>query len=239
MDAWGVETSRARDSRFIIRGDADKRRHLGGNRWLVGQSGKRLEKRPKVRQRLRSHLPSQNEGQRDQDAIIIGSLYRKGQAAILDSVKYYLQAGRKLTQKKDSLPHGKWVPWLRGNADVLGFRHRTTASRLMKAAAANDASTHHLNDSEAIRIDRKLWGNLAAASMSEPEFNEFGSDKKKSPTKRSATELIDRCIEDVHAIIEHVITDLRRAHAPRAKFELLFEALGEIIVDLRRQALDS
>ena len=52
---------------------------------------------------------------------------------------------------------------------------------------------------------------------------------------RSATEVADRCIETVHAIIEYTITDLRRAQAPLAKFDLLFEALGEIIVDVQRQ----
>ena len=56
---------------------------------------------------------------------------------------------------------------------------------------------------------------------------------------RSATEVADRCIETVHAIIEYIITDLRRAQAPRAKFDLLFEALGEIIVDVQRQTLDA
>lgn len=56
---------------------------------------------------------------------------------------------------------------------------------------------------------------------------------------RSATEVADRCIETVHAIIEYTITDLRRAQAPRAKFDLLFEALGEIIVDVQRQTLDA
>jgi hypothetical protein len=197
---------------------------------------KTLEERP----RRRSHLASQNEGRRDQDAVVIGSLYRKGRAAILDSVKYYLKAGRRLIQKKESMPHGEWVPWLRANADVLGFKHRTTASRLMKAAAANVASTHHLKNFDAIRIDRKLWGNLAAAIMSDAEFKEVEPNKKKKlPTKRSATDVADRCIEDVRAIIEHAVTELRGAHAPRAKFELLFEALGEIIVDLQRLALDA
>lgn len=56
---------------------------------------------------------------------------------------------------------------------------------------------------------------------------------------RSATEVADRCIETVHAIIEYTITDLRRAQAPLAKFDLLFEALGEIIVDVQRQTLDA
>jgi hypothetical protein len=191
--------------------------------------------RPKVR--LLSRVASQNEERRDQDAVVIGSLYRKGRAAILDSLKYYLKAGQKLIQKKDSMRHGEWVPWLQANTDVLGFKHRTTASRLMKAAGANDASTHHLNNEEkAIQIDRKLWGNLVAASLSEAHFKKVESVKKmKAPTKRSATEVADRCIEAVRAIIECTVTDLRRVHAPRAKFELLFEALGEIIVDLQRQ----
>jgi hypothetical protein len=142
-------------------------------------------------------------------------------------------------QKKDSMPYGEWVPWLRANADVLGFEHRTTASRLMKAAAVNDASTHHLSEAEAIQINRKLWGNMAAASMPEAGFKEVEAKKKTSLAKRSATEIADRCIETVRAFIERTITELRRAHAPRAKFELLFEALGEIIVDVQRQTIDA
>jgi hypothetical protein len=137
------------------------------------------------------------------------------------------------------MPHGEWVPWLRANANLLGFKHRTTASRLMKAAVANDASTHQLSEVEAIRIDRKLWGNLAAATMPEAEFKEVEARKKKSPARRSATEIADRCIEAVRAVVERTITQLRRAHAPRAKFELLFEALGETIVDVQRQTIDT
>jgi hypothetical protein len=198
-----------------------------------------LEERPRVRPRVRSQVASQSEERRDQDAVAIGSLYRNGREAIVDGVRYYLQAGRKLIQKKDSMPHGEWVPWLRANADVLGFEHRTTASRLMKAAAVNDASTHHLSEAEAIQINRKLWGNMAAASMPEAGFKEVEAKKKTSLAKRSATEIADRCIETVRAFIEHTITELRRAHAPRAKFELLFEALGEIIVDVQRQTIDA
>ena len=109
----------------------------------------------------------------------------------------------------------------------------------MKAAAVNDASTHHLSEAGAIQINRKLWGNMAAASMPEAGFKEVEAKKKTSLTKRSATEIADRCIETVRAFIEHTITELRRAHAPRAKFELLFEALGEIIVDVQRQTIDA
>jgi hypothetical protein len=192
-----------------------------------------------MRPRLRSQVASQSEERRDQDAVEIGTLYRKGREAILESVEYNLQAGRKLIEKKGSMPHGEWVTWLRANADVLGFKHRTTASRLMKAAAANDASTHPLNEAEAIRLNRKLWGNPAAASVLEAEFNGVESKKKKSAKKRSATEVADRCIETVRATIENAITGLLRAHASRAKFELLFEALGEILVDVQRQILEA
>ncbi len=198
-----------------------------------------LEERPRVRPRVHSQVANQSAERRDQDAVAIGTLYRKGREAILDSVRYNLQAGRKLIQKKDSMPHGEWVPWLRANADLLGFKHRTTASRLMKAAAANDASTHHLTEAEAIQINRKFWGNLAAASMPEAVFKEVEAKKRTSLAKRSATEIADRCIEAVRAVIEHTITELRRVHAPRAKFELLFEALGEIIVDVQRQTINA
>ena len=54
---------------------------------------------------------------------------------------------------------------------------------------------------------------------------------------RSATEVADRCIETV--LLLNIPSDLRRAQAPRAKFDLLFEALGEIIVDVQRQTLDA
>jgi Protein of unknown function (DUF3102) len=196
-----------------------------------------LKERPRARRTER--LPdSQNRGRPDPDAVAIGNLYRKGREAIVDSVKLYLQAGRRLIQKKDSMRHGEWAPWLRTNADVLGFRHRTTASRLMKAAAANGASTHPLSEAEAILISRTLWGNPAVAAVPKAKFEETRAEKKKSPRKRSATEIADRCIETVHAILRQAISDLQRAHAPRAKFDLLFEALVEILSDLQSRVLE-
>ncbi len=199
-----------------------------------------LKERPRVRPRARSQVASRSEERRDQDAVAIGTLYRKGREAILESVRYNLQAGRKLIQKKDSMPHGEWVLWLRANADLLGFKHRTTASRLMKAAAANDASTHPLTEVEATQINRKLWGNVAAAGTPRALFKEIEAKEKKSPARRSTTdEIADRCIEAVRAVVERTITQLRRAHAPRAKFELLFEALGETVVDVQRQIIDT
>jgi Protein of unknown function (DUF3102) len=150
----------------------------------------------------------------DEDAIAIGRLYRKGRQAILDGIKFHLQVGRTLIQKKASLNHGEWVPWLRTNADVLGFKHRTTAARLMKAAAANVSSTQPLNSAEAIRFNRTLWGNLIAATAPEAESKQAES-KRKRPTKRSAIEMTDRCIEAVRATIEDAVARLQRVQAPR------------------------
>jgi hypothetical protein len=208
------------------------------SRWMrsMGATSKApLVRRAGARPGVRSQEDSQSGGRLDQDAVVIGGLYRKGRQAMLESVKYHLQAGQKLLQKKRSMSHGAWLPWLRTNADVLGFKHRTTASRLMKAAAVNDASTNPLNEAAAIHINRRLWGNLSAANMPEAEFKEVGPKKKKRPTRRSATEVTEYCIETVRATIRQAITGLRRAHAPRAKFEQLFEALGEILVDIQRQ----
>jgi hypothetical protein len=92
---------------------------------------------------------------------------------------------------------------------------------------------------EAIRVSRELWGNVAAACAPNALFKEVGARKKKSPAPRSATEIADRCIETVRAVVERTIAQLQRVHAPRAKFELLFEALGETIVDVQRQAIDT
>jgi hypothetical protein len=41
-----------------------------------------------MRPRLRSQVASQSEERRDQDAVEIGTLYRKGREAILESVEY-------------------------------------------------------------------------------------------------------------------------------------------------------
>jgi hypothetical protein len=194
-----------------------------------------LQGHPRPRPRVRSQVANQSEQRADEDAVAIGVLYRKGQEAIRDSIKYHLQAGRKLIQKKESMPHGEWVRWLQANAVTLGFKHRTTASRLMKVAAANDALTHPLNEAEAIRINRRLWGNLAAVTVPKAEFNEIAPKRKASLAKRAATDIADECIATVRATIERAIIGLRRANAPWTKFELLFEALAEIVVDVPRQ----
>jgi len=93
----------------------------------------------------------------DQDAVEIGGLYAKAKRATVEALAYAVQCGQRLTAKKDSLPHGAWLPWLKANADVLGFESRVTSARLMKAA--NVSSTTHLSAENALAISRAIWGN--------------------------------------------------------------------------------
>jgi phage N-6-adenine-methyltransferase len=95
----------------------------------------------------------------DTDAIRIGESYRKAKLSIIDSVKYQIECGRALTEKKNSLSHGEWLPWLEANQGTLKFESRQTASRLMKLAS-NGAATHHLESpAQALQFSRETWGN--------------------------------------------------------------------------------
>jgi hypothetical protein len=55
----------------------------------------------------------------DRDAIAIGKLWRKACQTLVESTCYYIECGRRLTEKKDELGHGNWLPWLADNAEVL------------------------------------------------------------------------------------------------------------------------
>ena len=104
-------------------------------------------------------------------------------------------------------------------------------------AAANVSSTRPSDTAEAIRINRTLWGNLAAATVSETKSKLVESKKRKRQTKRSATEIIDRCFETVRATSEDAVAGLRRMQAPQTRFEQLFAGLAEILADVRRRSL--
>jgi len=57
-----------------------------------------------------------------------------------------------------TLQHGEWLPWLKRNADVLGFKAPRTAQLLIKAAS-NAKPASHLDETTAVAFSRKLWGN--------------------------------------------------------------------------------
>ena len=94
----------------------------------------------------------------DADAVAIGNLYRKACSSLVESANYYIAAGRALIEKKEELPHGEWLPWLKANADVLGFASDRTAQLLMKQAA-NAKLTSDLDEAGALQVSRKMWGN--------------------------------------------------------------------------------
>lgn len=107
---------------------------------------------------LRRLVPVEDVERVDGDAAAIGELYRKARNSAIESARYAWECGRALATKKDSLPHGDWLPWLEVNKEALGFTDRSTASRLMKFAA-NGASTQHLNEATATKALREVWGN--------------------------------------------------------------------------------
>lgn len=81
-----------------------------------------------------------------------------------ESVKYLIEAGQKLIEKKKSLAHGEWLPWLKANADALGFSSERTARRLM--AVAKRTLTSDITEAEASQISKSVWGNKPKAVTS-------------------------------------------------------------------------
>src|SRR5262245_7842604 len=76
----------------------------------------------------------------DPDAFCMGELYQKARSSLVNSIRYYLQLGKQLNDKKRSMKHGQWRPWLDAHVHVLGFGYRT-AQRLRNGYAT---STSHL-----------------------------------------------------------------------------------------------
>lgn len=99
----------------------------------------------------------------DQDAIDIGELYEKAGSSLVASVKQQAECGRRLTEKKASMKHGEWLPWLEHNAAVLGFTTPQTSGRLMRLAA-NCTLAHNMSPVEALEASRKTWGHKEAVA---------------------------------------------------------------------------
>jgi phage N-6-adenine-methyltransferase len=113
----------------------------------------------------------------DKDAIDIGALYRKGCKGMADSVRYMIEAGRRLLAKKAELDHGEWIPWLEANADALGFETRMTATRLMNAAAKCNVDVT-FDDQKAIEASRTIWGNHNVRGTQGTGENEWYTPEK-------------------------------------------------------------
>lgn len=94
----------------------------------------------------------------DPDAEQIGALYRLGRQSMLDSIHHLIETGQRLAEKKDSLGHGNWIPWLADNAEVLGFGH-ATATRLMKVGKLKYCVDATFDQAEVLQLNRLIWGN--------------------------------------------------------------------------------
>jgi phage N-6-adenine-methyltransferase len=126
----------------------------------------------------------------DKDAAEIGDLYRKSRASLIDSVESARACGQRLIEKKAKMEHGEWLPWLKANAEVLGFEGRSTASRLMKLAA-NGALAHHLDESTASSISRKLWGHADSSLVQQSLSNEHYTPTKYLDAARTVLGSVD------------------------------------------------
>jgi N6-adenosine-specific RNA methylase IME4 len=94
----------------------------------------------------------------DADALAIGNIWRSACQSLVDSTRYYIECGQRLNAKKESVGHGEWLPWLKANAEVLGFNTPRIAQRLMETAA-NTTLASHLDEATATAINRQLHGH--------------------------------------------------------------------------------
>ena len=108
----------------------------------------------------------------DEEAIEIGDLYRRARESLVDSVRCLIEAGHRLAAKKDGLPHGEWLPWLKANADALGFNNPRTAQHLMVVASKYDVDVV-FGPAEALVISRMIWGNAPVRGTAGTGDNEW------------------------------------------------------------------
>ena len=97
----------------------------------------------------------------DNDAADIGALYQSARSGMVAGVLDLIEAGKRLLKKKASLGHGRWLPWLEDNEKELGFGE-WTAGRLIKAYnlwEANSRLTQNLDEEDATKLCRLIWGN--------------------------------------------------------------------------------
>jgi hypothetical protein len=56
-----------------------------------------------------------NEAALDDDAVAFGELYARSNSSFVDAVQLRLQCGQGLAEKKATMAHGEWQPWLNVN----------------------------------------------------------------------------------------------------------------------------
>ena len=100
---------------------------------------------------------------------------------MVESVKCLIEAGLKLIDKKKSLGHGEWLPWLKSNEDDLGFKGDRMAQRLMGVAKKYDVNVV-FTETKASQISKGVWGN----------DDQKASTSKKKPSRDSGDKEVGR-----------------------------------------------
>jgi hypothetical protein len=116
----------------------------------------------------------------DSEAVAIGMLYQKGFTA-------FLEVGKKLIAKQNSLAHGEWGIWLDNNAATLGFSE-STARRFMKFARQYPASDARFDALEITAINRQLWGNTHRTNRALPS----AAVRENAPTPTAFDQQLER-----------------------------------------------
>lgn len=83
----------------------------------------------------------------------INKEHRLARESAETAVDHAIRCGQLLVEKKKSVPHGEWIPWIEEHCD---FSHNR-ASRYMKAA--NIALAQHLDGAEKLALSREIWGH--------------------------------------------------------------------------------
>jgi len=58
----------------------------------------------------------------------IGGLFQKAHASHVDTARFLIQCGERLKDKRASLPHGAWLPWIEANREILASESEQRSS---------------------------------------------------------------------------------------------------------------